>query len=74
MVFFALGLLTHLESEKAKIILNNINNANATKGYSFYENFNTETVEPNGVSYCAWSAAAAVLVHQAIYNNFKIFI
>lgn len=72
--FFALGLLTHLESEKAKIILNNINNANAIKGYSFYENFNTETVEPNGVSYCAWSAAAAVLVHQAIYNNFKIFI
>ncbi|WP_438966885.1 glycoside hydrolase 100 family protein [Flavobacterium sp.] len=70
--FFALGLLAHSEKEKTNIILNNINKANAIEEYSFYENFNTDTTTPNGVSNCAWSAAAAVLVHQAINNNFKI--
>ena len=70
--FFALGLLHHSEYEKSSIILENINKANAINEYSFYENFNTDTMTPNGVSNCAWSAAAAVLLHQAINNNFKI--
>lgn len=70
--FFALGLLNHSEHEKSSIILENINKANAINEYSFYENFNTDTMAPNGVSNCAWSAAAAVLLHQAINNNFKI--
>ena len=70
--FFALGLLNHSEKEKTNTILENIDKANAKQEYSFYENFNTETMAPNGVSNCAWSAAAAVLVYQAINNNFKI--
>lgn len=72
--FFALGLLNHSEHEKSCIILENINKANAINEYSFYENFNTDTMTPNGVSNCAWSAAASVLVHQAFNNNFKIFL
>jgi len=70
--FFGLALLSKSEQETANLILGKINQANAINEYSFYENFNTQTQEPNGVSYCAWSAAAAVLIHQSLSNNFKI--
>lgn len=70
--FFGLALLSKSENEEANLILEKINHANAINGYSFYENFNTQTQEPNGVAYCAWSAAAAILVHQSLNNNFKI--
>jgi GH15 family glucan-1,4-alpha-glucosidase len=70
--FFGLALLSKSENEVAKLLLEKINLANAINEYSFYENFNTQTQEPNGVAYCAWSAAAAVLVHQSLNNNFKI--
>lgn len=70
--FFGLALLSKSEDEAALNILDKVNNANAINDYSFYENFNTQTQEPNGVSYCAWSAAAAVIVHQSLNNNFKI--
>lgn len=72
--FFGLALLAKNETQKATELLEKINQANAQKEYSFYENFNTETTEVNGVSFCAWSAAATVLVHQSLYNNFKILI
>lgn len=70
--FFGLALLSKSENEAVKDVLDRVNQANAINDYSFYENFNTQTQEPNGVSYCAWSAAAAVLVHQSLNNNFKI--
>jgi GH15 family glucan-1,4-alpha-glucosidase len=70
--FFGLALLSKSENEAAADVLEKINDANAINEYSFYENFNTQTQEPNGVAYCAWSAAAAVLVHQSLNNNFKI--
>ncbi len=72
--FFGLALLSISENEKASTILDRINSANARENFSFYENFNTNTQEPNGVAYCAWSAAAAVLVHQSIYSNFKLLL
>ncbi len=72
--FFGLALLSKSKNENAQQILEVINNANAIEDYSFYENFNTKTQQPNGVAYCAWSAAAAVLVHQSLYTNFKILI
>ena len=34
-----------------------------------YENFNTQTQEPNGVAFCAWSAAATVILEQAIQKK-----
>ncbi len=72
--FFGLALLSKFEKQKATVILEKINEANAQKDFSFYENFNTKTTEPNGVSLCAWSAAAAVLVHQSLHCNFKILV
>jgi len=65
-------LLSKSEHEATENVLEKINHANAINEYSFYENFNTQTQEPNGVSFCAWSAAAAVLVHQSLHNNFKL--
>jgi GH15 family glucan-1,4-alpha-glucosidase len=72
--FYGMALLARGEAEKAESILDKINLANAKGDYSFYENFNTNTTEPNGVSFCAWSAAATVLVHQSLYENFKIIV
>jgi len=72
--FFGLALLSKSEEKKANIILDKINDANAQMDFSFYENFNTKTSEPNGVAHCAWSAAAAVMLHQSLYNNFKILV
>lgn len=70
--FFGLALISKSENEKATKLLDNINNANAINDFSFFENFNTATQEPNGVAYCAWSAAAAILVHQTLFSNYKL--
>jgi GH15 family glucan-1,4-alpha-glucosidase len=72
--FFGLALLSKFEKEKSAAILDKINEANSINEYSFYENFNTQTKEPNGVAFCAWSAAAAILVHQSLHNNFKLLL
>ncbi|CAM3493130.1 beta-fructofuranosidase [Flavobacterium longum] len=70
--FFGMALLSKGARQDAALLLEKINLANARGGDAFYENFNTKTAEPNGVCYCAWSAAATVLVHQSIHQNFKI--
>lgn len=70
--FLGLALLSKSETKKATTILNKIQNANALGNYSFYENFNTNTEAPNGVSFCAWSAAAEVLLQQSLNTNFKL--
>jgi len=72
--FYGLALIQKNQIEKSTQILNAINKANEINNYSFSENFNTETGDPNGVSFCAWSAAAAVFLHQSINNNFKFLI
>jgi GH15 family glucan-1,4-alpha-glucosidase len=72
--FFGIALVAKGENSKATTVLEKINEANAKMDFSFYENFNTQTTETNGVSLCAWSAAATVLVHQSLYHNFKILI
>jgi GH15 family glucan-1,4-alpha-glucosidase len=70
--FVGLAFLSENQTEQASILLEKINTANATADYSFYENFNTNTQEPNGVAYCAWSAAASVLLEQSLHHNFKL--
>lgn len=70
--FFGLALISMTKNNEALTILDRINEANSLYDFSFFENFNTNTSEPNGVSQCAWSAAAAILVHQTVYKNFKI--
>ena len=72
--FFGMALHTKSQTQNAALILDKINQANAKKDFAFYENFNTQTQEPNGVSYCAWSAAATILVHQTVYTNFKVLV
>lgn len=72
--FYGLALLAKGEEKKAESILDKINQANAQQEFSFYENFNTKTAAPNGVSFCAWSAAATILVHQSLHQNFKILV
>ena len=69
--FYGLALLSKNQKENASQVLNSINNANEIENYSFFENFNTKTSKPNGVAFCAWSAAAAVFLHQNIHTNFK---
>ena len=72
--FYGLALIQKNKIDKSNQILNAINKANEINSYSFSENFNTETSNPNGVSFCAWSAAAAVFLHQSINTNFKFLI
>lgn len=70
--FYGLALQAQFETDAAQNILEQIHETNARDGYSFYENFNTKTSAPNGVAYCAWSAAAGILLQQSLTTNFKI--
>jgi hypothetical protein len=72
--FFGMALHAKKKEEAAKTVLEAINSANAQSDFSFYENFNTKNATPNGVPYCAWSAASAVFLHQIVHNNFKLLI
>jgi len=72
--FYGLALLAKDKSVEANLLLENINKANAIEDFGFYVNFNTENETSNGVKYCAWSAAATVLLNQSLYNNFKLLL
>lgn len=72
--FYGLALLSKNKKTEAIQVLEAINEANSNENYSFYENFNTQTAQPNGVANCAWSAAAAVFLYQNINTNFKFLI
>ena len=70
--FVGLAFLSENQTDQAKMLLEKINTANAIANYSFYENLNTQTQQPNGVAFCAWSAAASVLLEQSLHYNFKL--
>ena len=70
--FVGLAFLSNHQTIEAKMLLEKINAANAIEDFAFYENFNTNTQEPNGVAFCAWSAAACVLLEQSLHHNFKL--
>ena len=70
--FVGLAFLSKNLNIEATTLLEKINAANAVADYSFYENFNTNTQAPNGVAFCAWSAAACVLLEQSLHHNFKL--
>lgn len=72
--FYGLALLAKNQKEEARSLLDAVNIANQKEKFSFYENFNTETEKPNGVPFCAWSAAATILLNQGIKANFKLLI
>ncbi len=72
--FYGLALLSKDKKKQTLIVLEAINKVNAVENYSFYENFNSNTKRPNGVPFCAWSAAATVMLHQSIHTNFKLLV
>lgn len=67
--FYGLGLIQQNENGKASEVLKAIHTLNSKEDWSFYENFNSKTGAPNGVPFCAWSAAAAVLIEQYMQHN-----
>lgn len=67
--FYGMGLVEAGEKEKAKEILTQIDILNQKENWSFYENFNSKTGAPNGVPFCAWSAAGSILLQQTITSN-----
>lgn len=72
--FFGLALFSKNYLKQTDFILEKIHNANEMSDFAFYENFNTQTREPNGVPYCAWSAAAGILLHQTRHSHFKLLV
>lgn len=64
--FYGLGLIRQGKKEKAQQILKRIEMLNEKEDWGFYENFNSQTGEPNGVPFCAWSAAGAIIIEQAL--------
>lgn len=72
--FYGLALLQNGKKEAAILVLDAINEANEVADFGFFENFNTKTAQPNGVKYCAWSAAATLILHQNLYSNFKLLV
>lgn len=69
--FVGIALYEHEEKSFSKQIQVALNQVNEMEDYGFYENFNAQTGMPNGVKYCTWSAAASVLLHQVLNQNFK---
>jgi hypothetical protein len=69
--FVGIALYEHEEKAFSTQIQVALNQVNEMENYGFYENFNAETGLPNGVKYCTWSAAASVLLHQVLNQNFK---
>ncbi|MFN8274177.1 MAG: glycoside hydrolase 100 family protein [Flavobacteriaceae bacterium] len=70
--FVGLVLNSCKASGLAVDLLEKMNQANAQKNNAFYENFNSQTAQPNGVPECAWSAAGAVLLHQNLNHHFNL--
>jgi GH15 family glucan-1,4-alpha-glucosidase len=72
--FYGIALYQNGHTAKATLLLKQIHQLNAVENHAFYENFNTQTGKPIGVAKCAWSAAASIMLHQTLNNQFKILI
>ena len=70
---YAVGLTLHGQQERGKHLLAAINAANAQGGekerWGFAEYHHGQTHESLGTNYLAWSAAAGVLAHQAVWQG-----
>lgn len=72
--FFGIALLSKSYHKEAEELLNTLNKVNSISDFGFYENFNSENGKPNGVIFCAWSAAATVMLEKSIYSDFKLLV
>ncbi len=70
---YAVGLVRHGLWERAKHLLTAINTANAqgseNSQWDFAEYHHGQTHLPMGTKHLAWSAAAGVLAHQAVWHG-----
>jgi hypothetical protein len=70
---YAVGLVQHEQKERALQLLSGLNAANARgregRQWEFAEYHHGQTHDPMGTYYQAWSAAAGVLAHQAVWND-----
>jgi hypothetical protein len=70
---YAVGLAQHQQKDRAIQLLSAINAANAQgredRQWEFAEYHHGQTYVPMGTHSQAWSAAAAVLAHQAVWND-----
>ncbi len=71
--FYAVGLAQHQQKERAMQLLSAMNAANAQgredRQWEFAEYHHGQTYVPMGTHYQAWSAAAAILAHQAVWHD-----
>ncbi len=70
--FYVLGLLKQGMRERAEQVTAALHNANAQgsdgRTWDFAEYHHGQTLQPMGTRHLAWSAAASVLAHQAVYG------
>lgn len=70
---YSVGLVQHQQKERALHLLNALNATNAQgregRQWEFAEYHHGQTHAPMGTYYQAWSAAAGVLAHQAVWYN-----
>ena len=70
---YTVGLVQHQQKDRAVQVLSAINAANAQgregRQWEFAEYHHGQTYTPMGTHYQAWSAAAAVLAHQAVWHD-----
>ncbi|SRR6266487_424761 len=70
---YAVGLIHSKQKERARHVLTTLNAANMQgregREWEFAEYHHGQTHDPMGTHYQAWSAASAVLAHQAVWHD-----
>jgi hypothetical protein len=67
--FCGIALVMHGRIVEAKQLCEKLDDANAIKDFAFYENFNTQTMTPNGIPQCTWSAAGTILLQSYLHSE-----
>jgi glycogen debranching enzyme len=68
----AMALSKHQMGYMAQQVTAAIHAANQQANNAFNECFNGLSNQPCGVSFCAWSAAGAIIAEQGLHGNFLI--
>jgi len=66
--FYGIGVHAH-DKTISLDILENIRHLNSKENFSFFENFNSKIGKPNGIKFCAWSAAGEILLTQYLMGK-----